>query len=199
VGARAGGIDTFDAVMLEDWPSAAASSSATMAGSGSNPNPDPPPISAFQSQPGKTVGRRSRILIIEDNKADVALIRRALVRAGVSAELQELSDGEKAIRFFEKIDADPQAPSPTLILLDINMPRYKGGEILRRLRASTRCRNALVLVVTSSNSEHDREEMDSLGANGYFCKPSEFEEFMKLGQQVRQLLAISEDPSAPSV
>jgi chemotaxis family two-component system response regulator Rcp1 len=78
------------------------------------------------------------------------------------------------------------------------MPRYKGGEILRRLRASARCRNALVLVVTSSDAQRDREEMDSLGANGYFRKPSEFEEFMRLGQQVWELLAIGDDPSAPS-
>jgi CheY-like chemotaxis protein len=121
-----------------------------------------------------------------------------LARAGVSAELHELNDGEKAIRFFEKADADPQAPCPRLILLDINMPRYKSGEILRRLRASTRCRNALVLVVTSSDAQRDREEMDSLGANGYFRKPSEFEEFMRLGPQVRELLAIGDDSAAPS-
>ena len=100
------------------------------------------------------------------------------------------------MKFFEQADADATAPCPDLVLLDINMPRYKGGDILRRLRASSRCKNALVLVVTSSNSSRDREEMDALGANGYFRKPSEFSEFMALGRIVRDLLM---NKNAPGV
>ena len=92
------------------------------------------------------------------------------------------------MKFFEQADADPTVPCPTLMLLDINMPRYKGSDILRKLRASSRCKNALVLIVTSSDSSRDREEMDALGANGYFRKPSDFSEFMALGQMVRDLL-----------
>ncbi len=110
-----------------------------------------------------------------------------------------MDDGEKAVRFFERADADPQAACPDLILLDINMPRYNGGEILRHLRASARCRNSLVLVVTSSDSDGDRKEMDSLGANGYFRKPSSFDAFMNLGQVVKQLLALGKTPSGPPV
>ena len=136
---------------------------------------------------------------MEDNKADRALIRKALAWASVSAELHEMDDGEKAIRFFETADADENAGCPDLILLDINMPRYKGGEILRRLRASSRCRNSLVLVVTSSDSDGDRKEMEGLGANGYFRKPSSFDEFMKLGQLVKELLTLGETPSGPPV
>lgn len=124
------------------------------------------------------------------------LIKKALALASLSAELHEVDDGEKAIRFFETTDSDLQAPCPDLILLDINMPRYNGGEILRRLRLSSRCQNALVLVVTSSDSEGDRKEMDDLGANGYFRKPSSFDEFMKLGQIVKELLALGENPSS---
>ena len=116
------------------------------------------------------------------------LIQRALKTACIDAQIHVADDGEKAMRFFEKADADGAAPCPDLILLDINMPRYKGGDILRKLRASSRCKDALVLVVTSSNSSRDREEMDALGANGYFRKPSEFSDFMVLGQIVRDLL-----------
>jgi chemotaxis family two-component system response regulator Rcp1 len=61
--------------------------------------------------------------------------------------------------------------------------------MLRHLRGSSRCAGAPVLIVTPSDSLHDREEMKSLSANGYFCKPSEFSEFMKLGPIVRELLA----------
>jgi two-component system, chemotaxis family, response regulator Rcp1 len=85
-------------------------------------------------------------------------------------------------------------PCPDLILLDINMPRYKGGDILPRLRASSRCKDVLVLIVTSSDSQRDREEMDAFAADGYFRKPSEFSEFMKLGQLVRDLLGRIKTP-----
>ncbi len=121
------------------------------------------------------------------------LIRQALKTSGIDAQIHVADDGEKAVRFFEQADDDPAAPSPDLILLDINMPRYKGGEILRRLRASARCKDALVVVVTSSDSHRDREDMDSFGADGYFRKPSEFSEFMKLGRLVRDLLARNEN------
>ncbi len=97
--------------------------------------------------------------------------------------------------FFEEADADASAPCPDLILLDINMPRYKGGDILRKLRASARCKDALVLIVTSSDSQRDREDMEAFGANGYFRKPSEFSEFMKLGPLVRDLLTRNESRS----
>ncbi len=124
----------------------------------------------------------------------MSLIQRALKSAGVDAQTYVADDGEKAVRFVEQADADATAPCPDLVLLDINMPRYKGGDILRRLRASARCKNALVLVVTSSNSARDREEMDALGANGYFRKPSDFSEFMTLGPIVRDLLMNKKTP-----
>jgi CheY-like chemotaxis protein len=163
--------------------------SGTTAVSGSNQNPDKARNSASRSPSDSTQTRRPwHILIAEDNKADVALIHRALKRSGIEAHIDVVDDGEKAMKFFEQADADATAPCPDLILLDINMPRYKGGDILRKLRASSRCKNALVLVVTSSDSSRDREEMDALGANGYFRKPSEFSEFMTLGQMVRDLL-----------
>jgi chemotaxis family two-component system response regulator Rcp1 len=163
--------------------------SGTTAASGSNQNPDGDRSSASRSLSDDTSARRPwQILIAEDNKSDVFLIQRALKKSGVEAQVHIADDGEKVVRFVEQVDADPTAPCPDIILLDINMPRYKGGDILRRLRASSRCKDALVLIVTSSNSIRDREEMDALGANGYFRKPSEFSEFMVLGQMVRDLL-----------
>jgi len=124
----------------------------------------------------------------------VSLILRALKTSGVNADIQVVEDGERAMRFFDSAGAEATAPCPDLVLLDINMPRYKGGDILRKLRSNSRCKNALVLVVTSSNSNRDREEMDALGANGYFHKPSDFEAFMTLGQIVRELLQQKRSP-----
>ncbi len=146
---------------------------------------------------GSASSRARHILIAEDSKSDVFLIREALRRSGIDAQIHVASDGEQTIRFLDNADSDDAAPIPDLILLDINMPRYKGGDVLRHLRLSRRCAHALVLIVTSSDSQQDRQEMDALGANGYFRKPSDLSEFMKLGQRVRELLAPT-DPSAPS-
>jgi two-component system response regulator len=172
------------------WPSVSASLSATTDGSGSNQNPDADQSSASRSQSDETTARRPwHILIVEDNKSDVFLIQRALNKSGIEAQIHVADDGEKAFSFFEEADGAATAPCPDLVMLDINLPRYKGEDILRKLRASSRCRNALVLVVTSSDSIRDRERMEALGANEYFRKPSDFSEFMKLGHIVRDLLA----------
>jgi chemotaxis family two-component system response regulator Rcp1 len=167
-----------------------------MAGSGSNRNPDADRSSASPSRSDQPGSRSWQILIAEDSKSDVFLIRQALRKSGIDAQIHVADDGEKTVRFLEEADADPAAPCPDLILLDINLPRYKGGEVLRRLRASARCKDAIVVVVTSSDSQRDREDMYAFGANGYFRKPSEFSEFMKLGQLVRDLLARNETPPA---
>jgi DNA-binding response OmpR family regulator len=120
----------------------------------------------------------------------VILIRKAIEGAGVDARIQVVDDGEKAVRFFETADLEPTAPCPDLVILDLNLPRFRGSEVLRRLRASARCGTVPVLVVTSSDSSDDRELMDRLGANGYFRKPSALSEYMKLGQWVRTLLRL---------
>jgi len=74
------------------------------------------------------------------------------------------------------------------MILDINLPKKHGGQVLQHMRKTRRCATALVLVVTSSDSLRDRETMAKLGANGYFRKPSDYEHFMKLGSLVKELL-----------
>jgi CheY-like chemotaxis protein len=158
-----------------------------MAGSGSNPSPgkDRPSVSPSPSE-GAEEGQRRLILIAEDSRADLFLTREAL--AGLDVEIQVATDGEKALEFLKRAEVDANAPCPDLIILDINLPRRRGGDILRAMRGFARCRNVKVLIVTSSDSSSDREEMDRLGTNGYFHKPSNYREFMKLGGIVRRLL-----------
>lgn len=79
-------------------------------------------------------------------------------------------------------------PCPALVILDINLPKKQGGDVLKYMRKSHRCAEAIVLVVSTSDSASDREQMTSLGANGYFRKPSQFDEFMKIGDVVKGLL-----------
>jgi DNA-binding response OmpR family regulator len=113
----------------------------------------------------------------------VFLIRASIRRANIEADLHVLHDGEMAI---ELIDQGVQCPD--LVILDINLPRKSGGDVLEHMRNSGRCNRALVLVVSTSNSMEDRETMSKLGADGYFHKPSEYVEFMRLGGVVREML-----------
>jgi len=78
---------------------------------------------------------------------------------------------------------------PCLVLLDLNLPKKNGEAVLKHLRGSANCRHALVLIVTSSDAIHERKALALLGVSGYFHKPTEYAEFMKLGPVVEKLLA----------
>lgn len=98
-------------------------------------------------------------------------------------------DGEQAIRYFDEADANASVPCPSLVILDNNLPKKQGGDVLKHMRANRRCTNALVIVVSTSDSAQDRERMTALGANGYFRKPTSYSAFMKFGDVVEALLA----------
>jgi chemotaxis family two-component system response regulator Rcp1 len=125
---------------------------------------------------------------VEDSKADLFLIREAIAAAQVDAAVAVVSDGHQATEFVDQADRGQGAPCPDLILLDLNLPKKDGIEVLRHIRNSAVCRNAMVLVVSSSDSASDREAVKALGFNGYFRKPSVYAEFMKLGPMIRELL-----------
>jgi two-component system, chemotaxis family, response regulator Rcp1 len=126
--------------------------------------------------------------VVEDSKTDVFLIRKAIGSAQVNADLHFVTDGEAATQFFDSADADASAPCPALVLLDLNLPKKNGDDVLKHLRSSKRCGNAAVLIVSSSDAARDREAVAGLGVNGYFRKPSDYYEFMKLGDLVKRLL-----------
>ena len=102
-------------------------------------------------------------------------------------EVHIAEDGKRAIDFIDKADNDPGAPCPDVLLLDLNLPKVEGLEVLRRIRASEKCKNIPVLIVTSSDSPADRSEAEKLGAR-YFRKPVTYEEFLKIGPFLRQFL-----------
>jgi CheY-like chemotaxis protein len=127
------------------------------------------------------------ILVVEDNRADVFLIREAITAAGIEAEIHIVGDGEKAIGFLRGAERGV-SPQPDLVILDINLPRRPGREVVEYLRGNQCSARTRVLIVTSSDSERDREEMARLGVDEYFCKPSEYEGFLQLGRLARTLL-----------
>jgi DNA-binding response OmpR family regulator len=129
-----------------------------------------------------------QILVVEDSKTDLFLIREAIASAQIDADLHFVSDGQAATQFLDSADADAKAPCPCLVLLDLNLPKKNGDDVLRHLRSSSRCGNAAVLIVSSSDAVRDRERVTELGVDGYFRKPSDYSEFMKLGDLVKRLL-----------
>ncbi len=115
-------------------------------------------------------------------------MREALSLSEVHAELHVVSDGENAFNFIDASDSDAGAPCPALILLDLNLPKRTGLEVLQHIRRSKSCAHALVLIVTSSDSRRDRLATSQLGANGYFCKPSDYEAYLTIGEIIHDLL-----------
>ena len=132
-----------------------------------------------------------QILLVEDNPADAGLVREALEEYSVACELVVITNGERAIEFIKIADKGPAA-CPDLVILDLNLPRKAGQEVLACIRA-TRCRQTPVMVLTSSDSPKDREETARLGASRYFQKPSHFSEFLEMGSIFKTMLESSAD------
>lgn len=128
-------------------------------------------------------------MLIEDSPIDVFLVKAAIAAHGLDIELHVLENGEQATGFIARIESDDSAACPDLFLLDLNLPRTSGFEVLSRLRRSKRCASVPVLVVTSSDADKDRAESAALGATSYFRKPSGYEAFLKIGEVIREMLA----------
>jgi CheY-like chemotaxis protein len=129
-----------------------------------------------------------QILLAEDNPGDVLLVRDALESEHLDFELTVKRDGHEMLKFLEFIESG-QALCPGIVLLDLNLPKYSGAFLLERFRESSVCAHVPVVIVTSSDSQKDRQTATRLRASGYFRKPSDYDEFMRLGGIVRALLA----------
>jgi DNA-binding response OmpR family regulator len=159
------------------------------AASGSNQNPESGRRSVSQSRAEASETETAcHVLIVEDNESDVFLIERALERAKIACLVRVAKNGQEAVQFFNEADADSRCPCPHVVILDINLPKRLGSDVLKHMRQSRRCANAHVIVVTTSDSSRDREVMERLGVDGYFTKPSDFDEFMKLGDLVKSVI-----------
>jgi CheY-like chemotaxis protein len=127
------------------------------------------------------------ILLAEDNPADVYLIREALKEHGVECSLRVAADGKDVLALI----VGGRAWSPDLIILDLNLPRHDGIEILQLVRSTERVARVPVVVLTSSDSPLDRRTANELGATRYVRKPSNLEQFLQLGAVFKELLEIA--------
>jgi chemotaxis family two-component system response regulator Rcp1 len=134
--------------------------------------------------------RRITALVVEDNPADVFLIRAAVESHEIPLDLHVVADGDLAYEFIDRADTGADHTlCPDVVLLDLNFPKGSGKEVLARLRQSAKCSAVPVLILTSSDNPKERDELLSLGANRYFRKPSGYGEFLKVGAVLKELLA----------
>lgn len=113
------------------------------------------------------------ILLVEDNPDDEALMLRAFKKSNLANRIDVARDGAEAIAYL----LGPAAQRPTLVILDLKLPRVDGLEVLRRVRAAEQTRTLPVVVLTSSREEQDLVESYRLGANSYVRKPVDFVQF----------------------
>jgi len=131
---------------------------------------------------------RPQIVLVEDNPTDVLLVQETLTASNIYAEVLLLEDGEQALELLARLETDVQATCPDLILLDINLPRTDGFQVLAQLRKNNRCANVAVIVMTSSAAQEDRAQAMTLQAHAYFQKPNDYNEFLKLGELIKLAL-----------
>lgn len=129
------------------------------------------------------------ILLVEDNADDEALSLRALRSCRVEHAVVVARDGEQALKLLADFEGPGDANSgmqPALVLLDLKLPKLDGAEVLRSLRADTRTADIPVVILTSSDEEHDIERCYRLGANSYVRKPVDYDEFVKGVQRMAE-------------
>lgn len=119
-----------------------------------------------------------RILLMEDDPGDVELILEALRQARLALSIARVADGEEGMRYLRRQDEYREARRPDLILLDLNMPRMDGREVLAAVKNDKELRAIPVVVLTTSDAETDIAASYDLGANCYLKKPLEFSEFL---------------------
>lgn len=144
---------------------------------------------------------KSLILHVEDDPNDVLLVDLAFRRAGAPFSLRVLPDGEQAIDYLadtQPSDSRSRNPVPTLLLLDVKLPRRSGLEVLAWLRGRDDLRRIPVVMLTSSNQPSDVNRAYDLGANSYLVKPSALEELAEMMRKISHYwLEMNVNPSIP--
>lgn len=121
-----------------------------------------------------------QVLLIEDNPGDAELTRQSLAASKLTIDLTVLDDGEKALEYLKKAPPYQKADRPDLVLLDLNLPKLSGGEVLREIKTDKRLKSLPVIVLTSSEEEMEISRCYDQGANCYIVKPVDFASFMNV-------------------
>jgi CheY-like chemotaxis protein len=124
------------------------------------------------------------VLLVEDDQGDVLMTREAFEHHKIRNKLHVVTDGEQALQFLRREGEYADMPRPGLILLDLNLPRRDGREVLGEIKADPELRTIPVVVLTTSEAEEDILRSYSLHANAYVSKPVDFDRFIEVIRQI---------------
>lgn len=150
--------------------------------------------------PGQAVSphRPIDVLLVEDSPSDAELTRKAFQRQRIDIRLHHVWDGVECLKFLERDDSFREAPRPDLIVLDFNMPRMDGREVLRRVKENQRFSPIPVVVLSTGGEKADITEAYRSHANAYLIKPVDLERFFSLVSEIRRFwLETAELPATP--
>jgi chemotaxis family two-component system response regulator Rcp1 len=133
---------------------------------------------------GKSFGKPIEILLVEDNPGDIRLTQEALKENKVYNNLHVVNDGIEAMSFLYREGTFTQKPRPDLVLLDLNLPKMNGREVLSRIKGDTQLRRIPVVVLTTSQAEEDIAKAYDLYANCYVTKPVDLEKFIEVVRSI---------------
>ena len=128
----------------------------------------------------KFLDKPVEILLVEDNEGDVGLIEEVFEEAKIRNNLHVAEDGEEALLYLHGEGKFSGSPRPDIILLDLNLPKKGGREVLREIKEDENLHNIPVIVLTTSDAEKDIIEAYDLHANAYITKPLDFDQFIKV-------------------
>jgi CheY-like chemotaxis protein len=131
-----------------------------------------------------TVGRQIEVLLVEDDPGDVLMTREAFEDHKVKNQLHVVNDGAEAMAFLRREGQYADVPRPDLVLLDLNLPRMDGREVLNAIKSDPDLASIPVVILTTSEAEEDVLRSYSLHANAYVTKPVDFERFIKVVRQI---------------
>jgi CheY-like chemotaxis protein len=132
----------------------------------------------------RNIGKPIEILLVEDNKGDVGLIEEVFEEAKIKNNLHVVEDGEEAMLYLHGKEKFSSSQRPDLILLDLNLPKKDGREVLKEIKEDTNLKNIPVIILTSSCAENDIIRAYELHANAYITKPLDFDQFMKVVESI---------------
>jgi len=132
------------------------------------------------------------ILLVEDNPLDIDLTLRAFKKRNLINPIQVARDGEQAIQYIDKWIAGEQPP--VVILLDLNMPKVDGLEVLRVFKSHPKYNPIPIVVLTTSSDNRDIEKAYQLGANSYIIKPVNFDKFVEVASQIELYWNVLNEP-----
>jgi CheY-like chemotaxis protein len=125
-------------------------------------------------------GRPVEILLVEDNEGDIGLVEEVFEEGRINNNLNITEDGEEAMEFLRKEGEFANSPRPDLILLDLNLPKKDGREVLEEIKEDENLRRIPVVVLTTSKAEKDILKSYDMHANSYITKPVDFDQFIKV-------------------